>query len=89
MTRAEFENKSFEELIEQFMEQGYNIASYEDLKEFAKYLIDEDNLLFAIHILEAIQKDEANWYSYDYSMGTLETPTSIRNKEDLEDYIED
>lgn len=89
MTRAEFENKSFEELIEHFMGQGYNIASYEDLKELAKYLIEEDNLLFAIHILEAIQKDEANWYSYDYSMGTLETPTSIRNKEDLEDYIED
>ena len=28
-----------------------------------------------------------DYYSYDYCMGTLETPTAIETKEDLKDYL--
>lgn len=64
MTRAEFENKTFEEVMEQLNEEKDDITTYEMLKEFAVSKIEEDNLLIAIHILEAINNDSAEWYIY-------------------------
>ncbi len=84
MTRAEFENKTFEEVMEQLNEEKDDITTYEMLKEFAVSKIEEDNLLIAIHILEAINNDSAKWYIYDYCMGTLQTPSSVTCKEDIE-----
>jgi hypothetical protein len=44
----------------------------------------------ALHILNAVynNKYDTEVYMYDYSMGTLETPTPIVDKEDLEPYID-
>lgn len=79
---------SMEEIIEKLRDQGTDIVSYEELKEYAVAQINGDNLLCAIHILEAVNEDTADWYDYDFSMGTLETPTAIRSKDDLIDYID-
>lgn len=88
MNRTDYENKSFDELIDQLCEEVNTITDYEVLKYFVIHNIKEDNLYLAIHILEAIQVGDY-YYDYDYNMGTLETPTPLTCKEDLADYIED
>ena len=71
MTRAEFENKTFEQVMNQLNREKDDIKTYKQLKEFAVSKIEEDNLLVAIHILDAINSDSEEWYIYDYCMGTL------------------
>lgn len=89
MTRTEFENKTFEEVMEQLTGEKDDITTYEQLKEFVVSKIEEDDLFVAIHILEAINNDSAEWYVYDYCMGTLQAPFSVTCKEDIEEYIFD
>lgn len=89
MTRAEFKEKSFEEVMEQLYAENDDIWTMDSLKECVKYAIDDDTLFLAIHILEAMQNDDAEWYSYDYTMGTLQTPSGITEKEHVEHLIED
>lgn len=89
MTRVDFENKTFEELMEQLNEEQDDITTYERLKEFAIKNVNEDNLLLAIHILEAINKDYGEWYCYDYFMGTLQTPCLYTEKADIEHLIDE
>lgn len=89
MTREEFENKDLDELCVQLEEEGNTITSYDTLKGFAKECIDDDNLFLARHILDAIDSDTADYYFYDYCMGTMETPSPITSKEDIEDCIEE
>lgn len=89
MTRQEFDSKEFEEVMEQLDEERDDITTYERLKEFAKDKIDSDDLLVAIHILEALQSESVDWYEYDYCMGTCQTPSGITEKEHVEHMIED
>jgi regulatory protein YycI of two-component signal transduction system YycFG len=90
MTKTEFEEMTLDELID-WANENINDITYEDtLIEFAKQKIDDDNIYMAMHVLSAIYKSAEAYndlYLYDYSMGTLETPTPITCKEDLEDYI--
>lgn len=88
MRKRELKKLTFEEAIEKLQEENNCITTIDVLKEFAIDNINNDNLFLAIHILQALQENEAEYYSYDYSMGTLETPTPIENLEDLEDYCE-
>lgn len=88
MLKAEFINKSFDEVMEQLNEEKDDITTYDNLKEFAKEKIDNNDLFVAIHILEAIRNDDAEWYEYDYSMGTLQTPSGITEKEHVEHMID-
>lgn len=70
-------------------EDFYTIIDRESLLDFAIYQINEGRLSLARHILNAVDTDYADWYSYDANMGTLETPTAIDNVNDLYDYMED
>lgn len=88
MTRKDYETKTLSQLCEQLAEEGQNITSYETLKDFAKENIDNDNIFVAKHICESII-DEEDYYFYDYCMGTLEAPTPITSKEDIEYLIEE
>jgi hypothetical protein len=88
MTRAEFESKSFEEVMEQLSAERDDIWTYEQLKEVAKEHIDRDNLNIAAHILNAMYNDSQDWYDYDYNMGILDTPVSIMEKADVEHMID-
>lgn len=87
MTRAEFESMGFEDIMASVEHDC--ITSYETLKEFAKNYIESDDLNVAIHILEAINDNPAEWYEYDYCMGTLQTPSPVTCKEDIEHLIVD
>lgn len=73
---------------EDIMDDGADITSYDDLKRFAIEKIESDELYLAEHVLKACL-DVADYYGYDYSMGTLENPTAIDGVEDLIDYVED
>ena len=88
MTKQELNTLTFDEAIEKLEEENNCITTYSILKEFAIDNINNDNLFIAIHILQAIQEDEAEYYNYDYNMGTLDTPTPIKSLEDLEDFCE-
>lgn len=85
LTIEELKKADLESIVSKFdlLDQVNDLTTREDLKEFAKEQIDNDNEFLAIHILEAIKDSEADYWSYDYSMGTLETPTPITNTEDL------
>ena len=90
MTREEFNEKSFDEVIEQLNEECDDIHTYESMTDFAGHLLlNKNDIYLAIHILEAMRDNPAEWYLYDFTMGTLETPKAIACKEDLEDTIEE
>jgi hypothetical protein len=91
MTREQFDNLSLDELIEMISDEGGDITSEEILIEFAKQKLDDNDFNLAIHVIGAIYEadcPDGSYYKYDYSMGTLETPTPITCKEDLEEMID-
>lgn len=77
MTRTEYENSSFDELMDILDGERDDIHTYEDMKDFA------------IHILEGIRNSPAEWFLYDYSMGIFDTVKGITCKEDVEDLIDE
>jgi hypothetical protein len=91
MKREQFEEMTFEELLEWSYDNIDDIHSEETLLEMVKHEINEDSLRMALHILQAVYESDCpdgSYYIYDRSMGTLETPTPITCKEDLEEYID-
>ena len=91
MKRENFEALTFDELVEWAYDHLDDVHSEEGLIAMAKHEIDEENLQMAVHILNAVYESDCpdgSYYLYDRSMGTLETPTPITCKEDLEDYID-
>lgn len=92
MTKQQFNGKTLEEVIDWAYENiPREIITEEDLLEFAKTKIDDDNIPMAIHILQAVyDSDEAvhGYYLYDRNMGMLETPTPITSKKDFEHLID-
>lgn len=88
MTREEFENSTFEECMNELYKNNLEIVTLSFLKEFAKLNIDESRYTLAIHILEALDKaDNSEWWHYDYAMGTLDTPTPLKDKDDIRSEI--
>ena len=93
MKRAELDRRiangeTLDDIVPALMDDGADITSYDDLKRFAIEKIESDELYLAEHVLKACL-DVADYYGYDYSMGTLEKPTAIDGVEDLIDYVED
>lgn len=89
ITVKDYNEKSFDDLMEQLNEEMDDIHTYEDMKDFAKYQIENDNLYFALHVLNGINNNPAEWYLYDYTMGTMASVMSITCKEDIEHLIEE
>lgn len=90
MTRAEWEELTLAEAIDWAWDNVYEITTEDTLIDFAKQKLDDNNIGYALHILGTIYNSEEaynGYYLYDYSAGTLATPTPITCKEDLEDYI--
>jgi hypothetical protein len=81
---------SFDELLDLAYEEVSDITTEDILIDFAKTKIDDDNIMMALHVLNAIYDNpyDTEYYLYDYNMGTLETPKPITCKEDFEDYID-
>lgn len=90
MTRQDYESKSFLALMEQLYEESDDLTTREDLEEYAIHSIRDDSLYLAIHILEALREENgAEWFLYDYCMGTLQTPSGVTCKEDVQHLIYD
>ena len=69
MTREELNNKSFEEVMEQLNEEWDDVHTYESMADFVGDLIlNQNDIYLAIHMLEAMRDDSANWYLYDFTM---------------------
>ncbi len=88
MKVKEMHAMNFNDAAELLSEQSDIVTTYEALKEFAITQIKEDRLFLAAHILETLHKNPADYYDYDYCMGTLDTPTPLTLSFDLEDYCE-
>ena len=91
MTKKEFNEMRLEELIEWANENINDITTEDMLLEFAKRKIDDENIYLAIHVLRAVWESGESYngyYLYDYSMGTLDTPTPVTCKEDFEHLID-
>lgn len=76
--------KTFEETIELLKETVYDITDRETLRQYAidnAHTDGYENL--AIHILEALRDNDADYFQYDYSMGTLSTPKPLKDYDDL------
>ena len=95
MTRKRFEElvdeKGFDEAMLELQEkeEPYTLTTYELLKERVVELIHEDNIFYALHLLTAIKDTVMNeeWYAYDYTAGTCDTPANITTVDDVEDYF--
>ena len=95
MTRKEFEKIVEEDCFNNAMfalrevKPDAPIEVFDDLKERAIQLLKEDNLMWALHILNAIydSSTESDWYAYDYSAGTTMTPHCLVDSNDVETYI--
>ena len=64
MTRPEFEEKSFEDVMNQLDEELNEITTLDVLKDFAKSKIDDGNYFLANHIIEALQNEnDEHWWN--------------------------
>lgn len=88
MTIQELHEMNFNDAAARLCCEHDFVTTEEALKEFAKYHIDNDSLFLAIHILQALNEYPANFYRYDFCMGTLQTPSPLLTSCDLEDFCE-
>lgn len=88
MTIYELNSMTFAEAVEKLHEEKDQITTADSLKDFAIHHIKKDNFYLAIHVLNALNENYSDYYDYDYSMGTLDTPTALRTLHDLQDYCE-
>jgi hypothetical protein len=83
------DGKTFDDVIYDFEANNDYIVSRDIILDFAINQIKNDRLFLARHVLDAVDNEYADFYSYDMSMGTLETPMAITSIDDLYDYVED
>lgn len=90
MTREQYEDMSFEELMNWAYQNIDGITDEEMLKDYIIEKVNNDDFYMALHIINAINNNSYStiWYRYEYSMGTLQTPSPIVDKEDIEDLID-
>lgn len=89
MTKKELHSMCFNDAASQLQADSDLVTTYENLLSFAKHCIDEECLFLAIHILTTVYENPADFYGYNYCMGTLDMPTPLLVSSDLEDYTED
>ena len=83
------DGKTLDDVIYDFESNNDYIVSRDIILDFAINQIQNDRLFLARHVLDAVDNEYADFYSYDMSMGTLETPIAITSIDDLYDYVED
>lgn len=87
MTRKEFEEMTFEEVMDYLTShgEGNEVCTRESLLNYAIALIEDDNVGLARHILDGIDKEVyTDFYLYDATMGMLDSIVVIESKEDVE-----
>lgn len=84
LTKQEFLERDFEDNCELLRDE---LLSYEEMKEMIKNELDNDNIFMVLHLAKAIENQE-EYYIYDRSMGTLETPREVKDNEDLLEVVD-
>lgn len=97
MKRVDFEELvelgGFEEAMRNLEEEQNFVTTYDLLKEFAKTKLDEGDLYLAFHILRALinaenSSDEwSDYFCYDYTAGTCDTPKMLSTVDDVAEYV--
>lgn len=90
MTREQFNKLSFEEVLDTLLSDTLysEIISMDVLKEYAKQCVNTEKFVIAHHVLASIiDYEDAPYFFYDISLGTLTCPDPLRNKEELEPFI--
>lgn len=82
------DGKTFDDVIYDFEEDNDCIVSRDVILDYVIYQIQNDRLYLARHVLDEVDKEYADFYSYDMTMGALEKPTAITCIEDLYDYVD-
>lgn len=82
------DGKTFYDIIYDFEYDNDCIVSRDGILDYVIYQIQNDKLYLARHVLDAVDKEYADFYSYDMSMGMLEKHTAITCIEDLYDYVD-
>lgn len=90
MTREQFENMDFEELMNWAYDNLDCITDEKILKEYGIRNIQDDNFNLGLHIINAIYNNlyDTKQYRYDYYDGTLSKPKPITDRYDIEDLID-
>lgn len=63
--------------------------TYEDLKDFVVDKIQDDDILLATHILNALNDNYEDYYNYDATMGILDKVAPITSKRDFIEILKD
>ena len=97
MKRSYFEELvelgGFEEAMRNLDEEQNEVTTYDLLKEFAKTKLDEGELHLACHILQALIDAEnscgewSDYFCYDYTAGTCDTPKMLSTIDDVAEHI--
>ena len=77
--------KKLEDYIQENEDKLYDLHSYDEMVERAKEWIDEGNLFVASHILSGMTAYEAEYYNYDFGMGSVGEIKGIDSVEALKD----
>lgn len=78
MTNKEFNDLPLGELLEKLAGESDLVTTRENLKQFAIEQIQDEYIGLAAHILDALKEDDgADYFRYDFSCGTLNTPEPI------------
>ena len=88
MKILELYQKGFDTAVEELMKEHGEITTYDKLKELAINKLNEDNLIVALHILQALEDCYANYYKYDSNMGTLSCIKPLFEEPDLEEFCD-
>lgn len=84
----DIKDMSFDEQCSYLCNYVNDVHTYDDMKDFIISNINSDDLYLALHVLEAITNDNAEYYLYDMGMGTMETPSSINDEEDIQSILD-
>ena len=82
------EGKSLSEIASEMAAGEYDVCSRETLLSYAISEIENDQLCLARQIFEGVDGGgDSDFYFYDITMGTLDTPLAIESIGDLVDHI--
>ena len=78
----------FDEALAYASDYIQDLTTRDALANYAKECIDRERYSVAIHIINALwDSGDYDYFLYDYSAGTLSTPTEVTSISDLEGYF--
>ena len=88
------EDLDFDAAMQLLIDNGYGdyIYTWDVMKDLIKDALDQDDMNMVQHLVNAIWNDDGpddEYWVYDRSMGTLQTPYSLGTTEDVLNYIDE